>query len=82
MKYIIVQTASSPPNEYAILFDEILDHDKVAGGRPVVSAGFCLLSNDGGEIVPVAYGKSVSLGLASRPKQDAAIITEAIRRRI
>lgn len=41
MKYIIVQTATG--DDYAILFDEILTHKVVAGGRPVVSAGFCQL---------------------------------------
>lgn len=84
MKYIIVQT----PNEYAILFDEILTHKIVAGGRPVVSAGFCHLEvrmglavGDDCEIVPVVYGKSVSLDLESRPS-DATIIADALRRRV
>lgn len=80
MKYIIVETSSGC--ESAILFDEILFHDKVAGSQRVVSAGFCCLSNDGGEIVPIAYGKSVSLGLASRPEEDAKIIADALRRRV
>lgn len=86
MKYIIVGTEAG--NEYAVLFDEVLIHSKVAGGRPVTSAGFCHLEvrmgmavGDDCEIVPVTYGKSVSLGKASRPS-DAAIIAGAIRRRI
>ncbi len=82
MKYIIVATASCPPNEYAILFDEVLTHKIVAGGRPVVSAGFCLFEVREDEFVPVAYGESVSLGLKSRPEKDAAIIAEALGRRI
>ena len=71
MKYIIVESFDIP---LAILFSEILEHDKVANGRKCLSAGFCNVEGN-------TWGKSVSLGLSSKI-EDKSIILDAINRTI
>ena len=70
MKYIILNEMEI---EVAVLFDELLTHDQVAGGRAAVSAGFCNAEG-------TAWGQSVGLRLKARP-QDTAIIQASMARR-
>lgn len=69
-KYVIVDTHGI---EVPILFSPLLSHTDVIGaGHRVVSAGFCQQNADGSFST---YGKSVMLGVVSRPK-DAEIIRD------
>lgn len=72
LKYIIVGEEHLP---LAIVFNPILSHAEVAGGKKVLSAGFCYMHND---LNPEAsaWGRSVTLGIESRGKIDAEIITQ------
>lgn len=70
MKYIIVTEMELP---VAIIFDELLKHDAVAGSRVVAGAGFCNLDGD-------VWGGSVSLGISSQP-QDAETVQASMERR-
>lgn len=67
LKYIIIEQAGV---EIPIVFPELLPHEVVAGRSRVKSAGFCELD---AEAQWQAGGKSVSLGLNSRP-QDTEIL--------
>ena len=68
IKYIVVENYT----ESVIMFPETLKHKDVAGNMKVVSAGFCYLPDN---LNPKAatFGKSVSLGIASR-EEDSLLI--------
>lgn len=70
MKYIIVNHEEC---HIAILFDEILPHQKAAGDHKVISAGYCDAAGN-------CWGKSVGLGKRSHP-EDEKIVRDAIARR-
>ena len=82
-KYIIVDVGQGV--EFAILFDETLDHKAVAGDFKVISAGFfrTYIAGNGdeykNEIEVSAYGKSTSLNILSRSREDEAAIRRVIR---
>lgn len=82
MKYIIIETNDI---EVAIMFNILLQHNKVAGDRKVISAGFCSVVNKRGEdgnleLDVVVWGQSISCNVKHRP-EDAKIILDAINRR-
>jgi hypothetical protein len=68
-----------------VIFPELINHDtisaKVSGS--VVSAGFCSVKNnlDKNQNEWFVWGKSVSLGISSRP-EDAQIITTMMNLRV
>ena len=66
-KYIIVHDGIE---ETPVLFEETLIHKYVASGHPVVSGGFFEVDGEG----IIAYGESTSLGVKSRPIEDANLI--------
>jgi len=84
-KYIIVDIGQGI--EFAILFDETLDHKTVAGDFKVISAGFFSTYIDNNiefnvshYVIDVsAYGKSTSLNIGSRGKEDEFAIKRVIR---
>jgi hypothetical protein len=55
-----------------IIFDECYTHANMAGGMSIISAGFCFLED--GKFH--CYGKSTSLGIASRPEEDSRILNK------
>lgn len=72
-KYIIVVDAEHGM-EIPYIFPDVIYHIEFARsiGEVAVSAGFCYI-NDKGSFV--AYGKSESLGLESRPEEDSHLLT-------
>ena len=76
-KYIIVKEAG---HEIAILFDSLLNHDVVAEGLAVVSAGqfSTYIMKNGVEVT--AFGDSTTLELSSRKEVDAEIIKKMLTR--
>lgn len=77
-KYIVVHTMFS---ENIIIFSAVLDHKTVAGDMNVVSAGFMDISIERGwdrhqrplNIRAHCYGESKTLGIKSRPREDAIL---------
>ncbi len=86
MKYLILDNDNI---EVAVLFDELLQHKQIAGGHKVVAAGFCLvrqIDDPGADLsdpLPVVevWGKSVGLGIGTRPN-DPEVILESLNRRV
>lgn len=87
MKYVVVKAAIGDL-EVPIILSPALSHKDVChyeagawtfNGRPVVSAGFVsLYPNDKTDAIAVScYGRSVTLGLGSRPK-DSEILNYSI----
>jgi len=75
MKYVIVKAMSV---EIAIMFPDVLTHDAFAQFSLVSAGKFDLTwNNDTSEFSVKAYGKSISLNLASRP-EDASLIKAAL----
>jgi hypothetical protein len=72
-KYLIVESLGL---ELPIVFNYILDHDKVAAGMTVVAAGFCSRGQDGKFSV---WGRSVGLKVGSRP-EDVEILNNLLER--
>jgi hypothetical protein len=66
-KYII---AVIEGREVAFVFSHLIQHSSMKGHGEIVAAGFCYTEEDG---FWYAQGKSVSLGIGSRP-QDGRII--------
>lgn len=77
MKYIVVDTGL---NDIPILFDTSINHSDMAGRFTVVSAGFVFITNDKGTIKAYAGGRSLSLGIVSRPEIDSKIIEKMLER--
>ncbi len=79
MKYIVVEQAGL---ESAILFDELLQHNDVAGRFRVVSAGFVQVKGTvmwGTEVLETyCYGRSVSLNKQSRGTEDLQLVNRAL----
>ena len=73
MKYVILRTDAI--EDVPVVFPEMADHSSVAHGKTVVSAGF--ISVNWETLRATAYGKSVSLGVASRP-EDSRILTKLL----
>ena len=71
-KYIIVRGKYpiSRDTEIAIVFSPLLVHAEMARTREVISAGFVDCNFN-------CFGKSISLGIASRPEKDSEIIMNA-----
>lgn len=73
MKYIVVDNGMY---DTPIIFDEATEHSamlsNVAG--TLVSAGFVSFSKEGLQ----CFGKSVSLDIKARPKEDSALINRLI----
>lgn len=73
LKYIVLAT---PNGEGPVVFPASFQHAWVASlftecGMTVVAAGFCEI---GGAEGVRCWGRSSSLGIASRPEADAALI--------
>lgn len=68
-KYIILDSDIQEP----VVFSPLLQHDSVAAGRPVISAGFCRLVGTTWR----AWGHSTSLGKQAR-FEDEAILNELL----
>ena len=77
MKYIIFDDGL----DTAIVFDELLTHKDIAGGRAVKSAGFCRLNSVPSWPVWDAYGESISLGKRSMAG-DSRLIADSFCRRV
>ena len=77
-KYIILDDGIGTP----IVFSPLVQHYKEAGGRPVVSAGFCDVhvkpDGDNQKIEWFVWGESISLRKKSRP-EDAELINKFLR---
>lgn len=76
MKYIIIDNGMY---ETPVIFDEATDHKQMAinvGGSNVnvIAAGFIQCIFDGRDVGFSCYGRSVSLGVNSRPDLDSALI--------
>jgi len=80
-KYIIVDEAGL---EVPVVFGPLLQHSQVAGGRKVISAGFCHSRIIAAEEHPAfdiyvlkweTWGESISLSKKSRP-EDAEILSK------
>lgn len=65
LKYIIVNRFE------AVVFDAGIEHKTVAGNQKIMSAGFTKKDYSGRFY---CYHESISLGIKSRPKEDAKII--------
>jgi len=74
--------------EVPVVFDPMLSHTTICGGKQVVAAGFCSFGTMGGDVTVTTWGESVTLrekqekqsdthpwvkGFSSRP-QDADLI--------
>ena len=83
MKYIVFKGEGSEP-ESMILFPGFITHSDMAKGcsRKPVSAGFCIMDVEHGQLVSSCYGCSVSMGLSSRPKQDEVLLRILLKERI
>ncbi|MCR4666553.1 MAG: hypothetical protein K5657_04580 [Desulfovibrio sp.] len=78
MKYIIVEDFSG--QEVPFIFPRRVDHTDMREQLPygkVLSAGIVELGPDGF----LCQGGNTELGVLARPEKDAAIITEALRKR-
>ena len=72
MKYIIVDDGYVI---HPIVFSELIAHDEMArrvGNKEVLGAGFAYLDQDKFG----CYGKSISLGVASRGDEDAKFLNK------
>lgn len=78
MKYIVTEVSCC---NIFMMFDPILEHAQMSRGN-VLGAGTVDLVPEDGKIVAYCYGKSVSLGVASRGEEDSKIITKALNRNI
>jgi hypothetical protein len=77
-KYVIIDTDlfAAP-----VVFSDLLQHADVVrslAGKTssAISAGFCYIKVVDGEPRYVCYGESISLGLKSRPEEDARILNK------
>ena len=82
-KYIVIK--GSFGSEEIIIFSSVLDHKTVASDHHVISAGFVSFDiqtkhNPDNPYDPVerkiighCYGKSTTLGIGSRPKEDSIL---------
>jgi len=76
MKYVVVRNELG--EEVPLLFRETINHStvqKFGRDHESVSAGFALVRDGKWE----AFGRSVSLNLKSRPKEDSALLNEHFR---
>ena len=70
-KYIVVEQLFS---ENIIIFSAVLDHKTVAGDMKVISAGFVNIAVNGfGKVFTNCWGKSKTLEISSRPKEDSIL---------
>lgn len=68
MKYVVVDTGLV---DAIIVFPDVIQHNQFAMfPGEILSAGFISMNSDGKWS---CWGKSVSLGLNSRPEEDSAI---------
>lgn len=82
-KYIIVVNGAGV--EAAVCFDNIITHADMGHNKTVVSAGFFAVGakpseNDMGDIDVCVFGKSVGLGIVSRPTIDEKLIKRVLRK--
>lgn len=70
-KYIIID------NTKPVIFSKAIEHIDEANGRNVTSAGFCKINSIACSVFVVAYGRSESLNIDSKPA-DGRIITKAM----
>ncbi|MBQ7618079.1 MAG: hypothetical protein IJS50_04315 [Desulfovibrio sp.] len=78
MKYLVVEDFAG--QEVPFIFPRRVDHTDIREQLPygkVTSAGFVELGPEGF----ICYGGNNELGLQARPKLDAELIKEALRRR-
>lgn len=68
-KYVIIGHMQVP-----VVFSDLLGHDEIAHGQPVVGAGFCYIRDSR----YVCYGESVSLKVKSRGDADALILNKLL----
>lgn len=62
-------------DDFAIVFDSILNHSDVARNMKVVAAGHCRLPDELNDHVS-AWGESITLDIKSRGDVDAEIIKQ------
>jgi len=71
-KYVITR------DKVIIVFPELLEHRQFSNFEPV-SAGFISFGIGGnGQIACQCYGKSISLGIESRPEEDTSIAMQQL----
>lgn len=75
IKYVVINTGFGTEN--IILFLETVEHSAFKGLNPI-SAGFCYFSTENLDDCS-CYGKSVSLGISSRPEEDTALLKQYVR---
>ena len=76
LKYVIVEVLDC---ELPIIFSNLIDHDTFIGRR-VISAGFVQTGAVGNAFEVNCFHESVSLGIKSRPEEDARIILGELTR--
>jgi hypothetical protein len=66
-----------------VVFSPLLQHNQVADGKPVISAGYCdvRVKTEGDEKTTEwhVWGKSVSLRKSCRPVEDKEILNQYLR---
>ncbi len=74
MKYVVTKDG-------AIVFSEGIVHAHVARGMVVLGAGFCSIEPElekSENLVARCFGKSISLGIKSRGREDEEIINRTM----
>ena len=72
-KYVVLKEYNK-----MIVFSELIEHKQFAGLNPI-SAGFISFrANELGDVEAHCYGKSISLGISSRPDEDSEIANKQI----
>ena len=76
LKYVIVEVMDC---ELPIIFSNVIDH-AIFIGRRVISAGFVRIKAVDNTFEVSCFHKSVSLGVESRPEEDARLILKELTR--
>lgn len=69
-KYVVIM--SEHGCECVVAFSEMLSHSQIARKEDVISAGMISFGEDG----VACYGRSVTLGIDSRPTEDTHLATK------
>ena len=76
LKYVIIEQRD---HELPIIFSNLMDHGIFIGHR-VASAGFVRIEAIGNTFEVNCFYESVTLGIKSRPEEDARIILKELTR--
>lgn len=74
-KYVVLKSPLA--DEVPFVFDACVSHDEFFPKGQVISAGFVQFDEDGAH----CFGESSSLGVKSRPEEDAHLINWRILRK-